>query len=86
MLFVLGILDILAGLCLFLLKFGIFEWVGYIFAGYLFLKGIVFFSPASLIDFISGVLIILAIFGYFSFFSYVAILWLIQKGVFSLFA
>lgn len=79
-----GLLDVLTGLTLTLLYFGLFKAVGVVFAIYLLFKGLVFLkSLVSILDIISGCLILLAVFGHWFVIDWVVVVWLIQKGIFS---
>lgn len=84
--YVFGILDLLAGISMLLNKFGI-DFLGFIFASYLVVKGIIFFrSIASWIDLASGIVFFYLIYAdYFGFILYLFSFWLIQKGLFSFF-
>lgn len=79
-----GLLDILAGISLLLLKFNV-DFYGLIFASYLVVKGIIFLRYlVSIADIIAGLTFFYAIYtGHFNIVSYIVIIWLIQKGVFS---
>lgn len=79
----LGMLDLAAAIILILLNWSIGINIGWFFSIYLILKGIVFWSLASLLDILSGILMILAIFGYYSIFTWLAVVWLAQKFFFS---
>jgi hypothetical protein len=86
MLFILGILDILAGVTLVILKFKVFS-LAWFFVAYLILKALIFFNPfGSLMDVISAILIVLAIFQIHNFITWLFVLWLLQKGVLSFFS
>ena len=78
-----GLLDILAALTLFLMRFGTFESLGIILGLYLIIKGLIFFSFVSLIDIIAGIFLMLGGLGNYIGFSWIFILWLIQKGFIS---
>jgi hypothetical protein len=83
--YLLGILDILAGLSLFSLRFEVGYFIAALFTVYLFLKSLVFIKNwASYIDLIVVVLFIIALVGNFNFLTYIGVLWLLQKGAFSL--
>ena len=84
---VFGVLDIIAGITLILLKFSMFEGIGWIAAIYLVIKGIIFLpNIVSVVDIVSGIFIGLAMFGIFNVISWIVAIWLIQKGIFSLFS
>jgi len=81
----LGIMDILAGLSLAILKFKVFN-LAWFFVGYLILKAIIFFNPfGSLMDVLSAIFIALAMFQIYNFLTWLFVLWLIQKGILSFF-
>ena len=83
--YILGILDILAGLSLFSLRFEVGYFLAAIFTIYLFLKAIVFIKNwASYIDLLVVILFIVAMLGSFNVLTYIGVLWLLQKGAFSL--
>jgi len=79
-----GLLDILAGISLLLLKFNV-DFYGLFFAIYLIIKGIVFIRYlASIADMVAGLMLLYAIYtGHFAIINYAAIIWLVQKGSFS---
>ena len=80
-----GFLDLLSAFLLILLKYGIGETFAYFFAGYLILKGLLFFGGIkTLFDLAGGVLLILAAQGVYSLFYWIVILWLFQKSLISL--
>ncbi len=83
--YLLGILDILVGISLLLLKFNV-EFIPIFFAGFVAVKGLAFIKNiASIADIACGFIFFYAIYsGYFGIFAYMAVIWLIQKGVFSL--
>jgi len=86
MIFVLGILDILAGLSLLLVKFNIFPVITALFGLYVLIKALVFLrSFASIVDIIVVIIFIITLLGSFNILSLCALFWLIQKGFFSLF-
>ena len=86
MIYLLGVLDILAGLSLFLLKLDVNFFQAF-FATYLAVKGIAFIRNfASLADILCSLLFFYALYsGYFGIFAYIAMFWLLQKGIFSFF-
>ena len=88
MLFVLGILDILSALVLFLLKFGLLGRLGLVVGIYLIVKGFFFLFSGdwlSLFDIFTGLFIFyFLISGNFLVIGYVFMVWLLQKGIFSL--
>ena len=82
-----GLLDLMAAFLLILLKYGVGEMLAYVFAGYLILKGLLFFGGINtFFDLTAGVLLILASQGIYSLFYWIVILWLIQKSLLSLLA
>ena len=81
----LGILDILAGIVIILLKFGFLENLGVLFAVYLGLKGLFLINNlASIIDIVTAVFLLLAAVNIYFSFTWLFSLWLFQKGNFSL--
>ncbi|MFH1455877.1 MAG: hypothetical protein ABIF40_02920 [archaeon] len=85
--YILGAIDILAGLSLLLLKFGLFEPFAWVMLILLTIKSLPFITSfASIVDLLAAAFILLAIFGTFNAISVLAILWLLQKGLFSFFA
>lgn len=85
-LFILGVLDLLSGIELFLLNYGIFSGFGLIFGIYLIVKGLIFIkSISSVLDLIGGIVIVLMFYEISVPFYWLFSLWLIQKGIFSLF-
>lgn len=79
-----GLLDILAGISLFLLKFGFLKYFALVLAIYLIVKGVMFFGFPGVMDIFSGIVIIIAIFSVFNVVYYIFIIWLVQKGLISL--
>ena len=84
MLRILGVLDLIAALMFGVLYLFDFSVLGWIFAIYLIVKGILFFNWFGFFDVVSGILMVLAVYDNFSFVTYFAVLWLLQKGIFSL--
>ena len=84
--YLLGLLDLLAGASFLLLKFDI-NFFPIFFASLLVIKGIAFIKNiVSVVDLICGLLFFYALYsGSFLIFMYLAVVWLIQKGVFSFF-
>jgi hypothetical protein len=82
-----GILDLIAGVILILLKFNLVSYtIAWIFIIYLILKGLIFIkSIASILDIVSSVFMILAVYGFYNVITWIFVLWLIQKGFFSFF-
>ena len=85
--FLLGILDILAGLSIFTVGFSWGTTLVLLSIFYLLIKSIPFItSPASMVDFSVAIVFIAALMGYFStLLNAICAIWLIQKGVVSLF-
>ena len=84
---ILGVLDIIAALSLFLLKFSLAPWFAAIFAIYLLIKAVIFFRDfASIIDIFVVIIFVNALLGSFNILSWLAIIWLLQKGILSLFS
>ena len=83
----LGFMDLLGGILLFLLQFRIGTIFGFIIGFYLLAKGIAFITNvASVMDILAGIVLLLAAAGHSFFFNWVFILWLLQKGFFSFFS
>ena len=82
--YLLGLLDLLAGISLLLLKFGV-DFYGVVFASYLMVKGLLFIKNiVSAFDIISSIIFFYSLyFGYFGILFYLAAAWLLQKGIFS---
>ena len=82
---ILGILDIISGLVIILMKFGLFKEVGLILSILLAIKAIIFIKDiSSVLDLITAVFFFLAAIGIYFSFSWVFAIWLFQKGFFSL--
>ncbi|MFC1723882.1 hypothetical protein ACFL0V_07110 [Nanoarchaeota archaeon] len=84
---ILGILDMLTMIVVILMHYDIFiGWrIGFLFAGYLILKGILFRGDfASIVDIVCGAWMIVMIFGVSIFVTWIVVVWLFQKAVFSL--
>ena len=83
---ILGLVDLLAGISLFLLKFNLFKQFAIIMGIILLVKSIMFLGNiVSLIDIIAVVVIFLAFMNIYGIITWLVVIWLIQKGVFSLF-
>lgn len=81
-----GILDIMAGIVLILLKWSIGIKLAWILAIYLIVKLLIFFKDiGTWIDFASAIFIIFAINGSYFSFTWIFALWLLGKGFISLF-
>ena len=79
-----GVIDLLAALSFLLLKFNV-KFIPIIFAVYLIVKGLIFFtSIVSWVDVVCGILMLIAFYFGFSNFMWIAVLWIAQKGFFSL--
>ena len=85
--FILGVLDVLAGLSIFTLDFSWGSALITFFIVYLLAKSLPYItSPASIIDFFVAVVFIIALVGYSnSILNAVCAIWLIQKGIVSFF-
>ncbi len=84
--YVFGLLDILAGVVLLLLKFKVFLLPMLALALLLAIKSLFYLGDfASWIDLMSVVMILLAIIGYYPLLNYAFVLWLVQKGIRSFF-
>ncbi len=81
----LGVLDLLAAVVLFLLKFKVGLIIGAVLGAYLVIKGVIFFSAASIIDIAAGVLMLLAVYGTYMPLNWLLSLWLLQKAFFSIY-
>ena len=81
-----GILDFLAGIVLFLLKFHVGLTLGTVLGIYLILKGVIFFSKIGMLDVVIGVLMLFAVGGRYMPFNWLLSLWLFQKAFFSFFS
>ena len=85
MIYLLGLLDVLAGMSLAFLYFQLFIVMAWFFVVYLTIKGLMFLPELNgFVDLISVVFILIGIFGYFPIFSWVFVIWLLQKGFFAL--
>ena len=84
--YLLGILDLLAGMSLLLLKFDI-NFFPLFFASLLVIKGMAFIKNiASIVDLTCGLFFFYTLYsGSFLILMYLAAMWLIQKGIFSFF-
>ena len=81
-----GALDLLAGIFLVLLKWGIGMKIGLVLGVLLGIKALIFFSNwASVVDMVCVFILVLASLGYYFSFSWLFALWLFQKAFFSLF-
>lgn len=82
---ILGIVDLLAGLSLILLKFNLLKQFALIVGLVLLIKSLMFLGNiASFIDIIAVAVIVLAFFGVYGIVSWISVVWLVQKGLFSL--
>ena len=81
-----GLLDLLAGINLILLRFGLAESTAWFFVVYLIIKSLPFLPDiTSFIDIIAAIFIIMAIFGIFQALTWIMVIWLLQKSILSLF-
>lgn len=79
---IMGVLDLVVALTLFLLKYGMWEWFAWACIVYIALKSFLAIrSIASIGDIIAALIMVLAIFGHFNILTYLAVLWFLQKGV-----
>ena len=85
--FILGIIDIIAAISLFFVKWNLLISVAWIATGIIFVKAIAFIkSFASIMDLIIVVISVLALLGImYNIATYIAIVWLLQKGISSFF-
>ena len=82
----LGLLDILTGVLVALLTFGIKTPLLIILASYLIVKGVIFFSGASVMDLLCALIIFYAYLNHVpGIITGLIAIWLLQKGFFSLF-
>lgn len=81
---ILGMFDIISAAILFLLKYGVWEWVAWVCVVYIVAKSVFCIkSMASIGDLAAAGLFVAAIFGYYNILTYIAVLWLLQKGIVS---
>lgn len=81
----LGIIDLLAAICIVLLRFNIGEKFALVIAILLLTKSVIFLTSfVSFIDILSGIFLILAAYGHYYFFTWFFALWLLQKAFFSI--
>jgi len=84
MIWLLGILDILSGIMMILLKYFSFDFA-WIFIFYLGIKSLIFIkSIVSIIDLIAVLFFILAMFGIHNIITLIFAVWIVQKGFFSM--
>lgn len=81
-----GLLDLTAAIVLFIMKFDVALTLGMIMGIYLLIKGVIFFSAASLVDITTGILMLVASYGTYLPFNWIFCLWLLQKSFFSMYA
>ncbi len=81
----LGLLDIVAGLTMFSLKFSTFLTpLAWIFTIIIFGRSLLYIkSFASVVDIIVSIIFIFSLIGFYNIATYIGIIWLIQKGVVS---
>lgn len=83
----LGLLDLFAGITLFVMKFGVGRKLSLILGILLLIKGVLFITTlASIPDLITGVIMVAAASGSFHIIYLLFALWLLQKGLFSLYS
>ena len=83
----LGLLDILSGLIIIILKFNVFSEIGLFLSIFLGLKSIIFIKDvASVIDLVTAGFLFLASIGFYFSFTWIFSIWLLQKGLFTLIA
>ena len=81
MIYLLGLLDILSGISLVLLRFQLLESIAWFFVVYLTIKGLMFLPDiSSFLDLFASLFILLAILGYYPLVSWLFVIWLLQKG------
>lgn len=84
---ILGVLDLLSGIVLIVLRFAPLKVIPGLLAVYLIVKSIIFLKNiSSVIDLIAAIHIIFAMFGNYYSLTWLFVLWLLQKGVFSLYS
>lgn len=84
---ILGLLDLIAGITLFVMKFGIGRKLSLILGILLLIKGVLFITTlASIPDLITGIIMVVASYGNFHMIYLLFALWLLQKGLFSLYS
>ena len=84
--YIFGLLDIVAGITFLLLKFKVFLILTLIIIVLLTIKSLFYLSDfASWLDLISALMMLLAIIGYYPALNYAFVLWLLQKGIRSFF-
>ena len=85
MLWLLGLLDLLSGITLIMLRFNIGEFFAWFFVIYLIIKSAIFFTNfVSLVDVFAAIMFVLAIYGIYNALTWVAVIWLLQKAFFSM--
>lgn len=83
----LGFMDLVAGMVLFLMKFQVAESWGVVIGLFLLAKALVFITDVvSVMDLLAAIVLLLASQGYYYFFTWIFVLWLLQKGFFSFFS
>ena len=82
----LGLLDATAAIALFIMKFDVGLTLGLIFGVYLLIKGVIFFSAASIVDITAGILMLFAYSGSYMPLNWIFSIWLLQKAFFSMYS
>ncbi|MCX6711485.1 MAG: hypothetical protein NT139_00400 [Candidatus Woesearchaeota archaeon] len=78
----LGVLDVLSGVVLILLRFKIATSIAWFFAIYLIIKGLIFIvNLVSIFDIATGVVMIFAIYGSYNIITWLFVIWISQKGL-----
>ncbi len=78
----LGILDLLSGIILILLRFKIATSIAWFFAIYLIIKGLIFIvNVVSILDIATGIVMIVAIYGVYGVITWIFVIWICQKGL-----
>ncbi len=81
----LGLLDILSGLVIIILRFGTFTEIGLFLSIFLGIKSLIFIKDiASILDLVTAIFLGLAALGFYFSFTWIFSIWLLQKGLFSL--
>lgn len=82
---ILGFMDLLAALVLFLLFYDIGYGLAYVLFWYLLFKSIIFFSAKiTLFDLLSAIFLIAGSYGHHTPLAWISIIWLVQKGIISM--
>ena len=84
---ILGLLDLIAGILLLLARFGVAGSLTFYIGLFVIVKALVFFDKiSSVLDVLGGcILVLMALYGFevYNFLLWILVLWFIQKGLFS---